>query len=258
MKVSLGMFTVYDAMQKDLADTIGRVARLGYDGIEMFGEIPCPSEELRAILEQNHIAISGWHVEWRYLQPEAIAETLRYHKTLGNPFLVIPALGGPWNIGHTQAEDCAAVWRRHTQEINRVIEQAEKEGFRVGYHTHAHEFENRYENGKTPYTILLSECPQLIMELDTGNCIEGGGNPADALKQAGKAAKLIHIKPYSRKNGFNERLGSESDETPLADILEFCRMNGTEWLVAECEPDPDTDTFTLAAQCCKLLKEKNS
>ena len=55
MKVSLGMFTVYDAMQKDLADTIGRVARLGYDGIEMFGEIPCPSEELRAILEQNHI-----------------------------------------------------------------------------------------------------------------------------------------------------------------------------------------------------------
>lgn len=47
MKVSLGMFTVYDAMQKDLADTIGRVARLGYDGIEMFGEIPCPAEELR-------------------------------------------------------------------------------------------------------------------------------------------------------------------------------------------------------------------
>ena len=43
MKVSLGMFTVYDAMQKDLADTIGRVARLGYDGIEMFGEIPCLS-----------------------------------------------------------------------------------------------------------------------------------------------------------------------------------------------------------------------
>lgn len=33
MKVSLGMFTVYDAMQKDLADTIGRVAHLGYDGI---------------------------------------------------------------------------------------------------------------------------------------------------------------------------------------------------------------------------------
>ena len=60
------------------------------------------------------------------------------------------------------------------------------------------------------------------------------------------------------KNGFNERLGSESDETPLADILEFCRMNGTEWLVVECEPDPDTDTFTLAAQCRKLLKEKNS
>lgn len=25
MKVSLGMFTVYDAMQKDLADTIGRL-----------------------------------------------------------------------------------------------------------------------------------------------------------------------------------------------------------------------------------------
>lgn len=78
------------------------------------------------------------------------------------------------------------------------------------------------------------------------------------LKRREERAKLVHIKPYSRKNGFNERLGSESDETPLADVLELCRANGTEWLVAECEPDPGTDTFELAAQCCKLLKEKNS
>lgn len=256
MKISIGMFTVYDAMQKDLDNTIGKLAAMGYDGIEMFGEIPCPAEELRAILDKYHIEISGWHVEWRYLQPNTIADTLAYHKTLKNPYIVIPALGGPWNIAHTQEEDCAEIWHEHTKAINRVIETAEAAGFKVGYHTHAHEFENRYDNGETPYSILLENCPKLIMELDTGNCIEGGEDPVKALRQAGKAAELLHIKPFSHKNLFNEVLGSETDLTPLDAVMETAKALGTEWVLAECEPDEGADNFALAEGCVKLLKSK--
>lgn len=256
MKLSIGMFTVYDAMQKDLAGTIAKLSAMGYDGIEMFGEIPCPAEELRAILDKNRIEISGWHVEWRYLQPETIRETLVYHKALRNPYIVIPALGGPWNIAHTQEEDCAEIWYRHAASINRVIETAEAVGFKVGYHTHAHEFENRYDNGETPYSILLSNCPKLIMELDTGNCIEGGADPVEALRQAGKSAELLHIKPFSHENRFNEVLGSETDETPLDAIMALAKELGTEWVLAECEPDEGADTFALAEGCAMLLKSK--
>lgn len=254
MKLSIGMFTVYDAMQADLDATIGKLAAMGYDGIEMFGEIPCPAKELRAILDKYSIEISGWHVEWRYLQPETIEATMQYHKELGNPYLVIPALGGPWNIAHTQEEDCAEIWHAHTKAINRVIETAEKEGFLVGYHTHAHEFENRYDNGETPYSILLNNCPKLIMELDTGNCIEGGDDPVKALRQAGAAAKLLHIKPFSHENLFNEVLGSETDLTPLADVMAVAKELQTEWVLAECEPDPGVDTFALAKGCADLIK----
>ena len=258
MKVSLGMFTVFEALQKDFAQTIKRVAELGYDGIEMYGEIPCPAKELRSILEENGVEISGWHVEWRHLQPNTIEETLAYHKVLGTPYLIIPALGGPWNIGHTQAEDCAEVWHRHAQEINRVIERAEKEGFSVGYHTHAHEFENCYENAETPYRILLSECPRLIMELDTGTCIEDVGYQVLAHQYAGNAAKLVHDKPYSQENAFNERLGSPTDETPLAAVVSACFENKAEWIVAECEPDPGTEVFGLAQACCTLIRDEIS
>lgn len=254
MKLSIGMFTVYDAMQKDLDATIGKLAAMGYDGIEMFGEILWKAEDLRAMLDKHGIEISGWHVEWRYLQPETIGETLRYHKTLGNPYIVIPALGGPWNIAHTQEEDCAEIWHKHAESINRVIEIAEAEGFKVGYHTHAHEFENRYENGETPYSILLENCPKLIMEMDTGNCIEGGEDPVKALRQAGAAAKLLHIKPFSHKNLFNEVLGAPTDETPLAAVMAAAKELQTEWVLAECEPDEGADTFALAEGCAKLLK----
>lgn len=252
MKLGLGLYTVYDGLKADLDDTLRRTAEMGYTGVEFFGPAFWRHEEVRDSLARNGLAVCGWHTEWRLLQEDTLRGTIAYHQAIGNPTLVVPALGGPWNIAHTAREDCEAVWSAHAKWMRELAKLLEGEGMRLGYHTHAHEFSLRYASGRRPYDILAEECPNVILELDTGNCIEGGGDPVAALRES-RNSKLVHLKPFSHTREFNILLGDEDDANDWPAIVRQCREDGAEWLLVEDEAGGLGDKFVVARRCFERM-----
>ena len=143
-------------------------------------------------------------------------------------------MGGKWNVGHDPSGECEDRWLYYTEWLNQVGEQLKGEGIRLAYHNHEHEFFLHY-GGKTVYDIMYENLsPDIVMELDTGNCIEGGGDPLKVLEKYRDRQIILHLKPYSRQKGFDVVLGDESDDNDWNAILHQSRTQ-FEWLLVESE-----------------------
>jgi sugar phosphate isomerase/epimerase len=55
MSIALGLYSVYRELQKDFAATLREVKKLGYDGVEFFGELSHDPAEVREVLEKNDL-----------------------------------------------------------------------------------------------------------------------------------------------------------------------------------------------------------
>ncbi len=232
-KTGIGMYTVYKEIQKDMYGAFCRLGDMGYRGVEFYGE---PTFDLKLVeksLKDSKMILAGWHIEWKNLQ-EKFADTVRYLQAAGCPLAVIPCLGGKWQVAHGPKEECKEIWLRYIEEINQISEKLKKEGIRTGYHNHEHEFLLSYD-GKRVFDILFDGLSEdIIIELDSGNCIEGGDNPMRVLRKYQKREFFLHMKPFSCTKGFNTILGAEDDVNDWKRILD---SDGKEflWLLVESE-----------------------
>lgn len=76
--------------------------------------------------------------------------------------------------------------------------------------------------------------PSVIMELDSGNCIEGGGNPLTVLQKYRNRQVILHLKPYSQVKGFDVILGEEGDDNNWQELLHQSEKDFL-WLLIESE-----------------------
>ncbi|RUT47164.1 hypothetical protein EJP82_08265 [Paenibacillus anaericanus] len=238
LSVALGLYSVYRELQADIEQTLFRVKELGYEGVEFYGKFVHPPEVIRTLLERNGLVNCGWHTEWELLQPDTLPATVQYHKLAGTRNVIIPALGGPWEIAHIQEEDCPEVWIQHAKRMNQISKRLQQHGMRLGYHTHAHEFEIRYDDGTTPWDLLCEHLNNdVILELDTGNCLEAGVDPEEVLAAIPGRSLLVHGKPYSHRSGLESFIGAEDDDNNWPEIVKQCQIAGTEWLIVEHESE---------------------
>lgn len=234
--IALGLYSVYEAWKAAPQKTLEQVAELGYEGIELYGDPVCPASELREWLSAAGLQNVGWHTEWRLLQEETRGRTLDDHQRAGTQCVLLPALGGPWEIAHSQAEDSAGVWRRHAEWLNNLAGEVGRRGMRLGYHTHEHEFETRYPDGLTPWLILCRHTrPSVVLEVDTGNCLAAGRDPAVVIADVPGRALWVHVKPFSLQARWETTLGADDDASDWPAILAACGAAGTRWLVVEHE-----------------------
>jgi sugar phosphate isomerase/epimerase len=69
---------------------------------------------------------------------------------------------------------------------------------RVGYHAHGFDFEKI--DGKFAWDILFSNTGRrVVMQMDVGNCLGGGGDPIATLKKFPGRATTIHLKEHGEK-----------------------------------------------------------
>jgi sugar phosphate isomerase/epimerase len=188
------------------------------------------------------------------LQTATLPATLKYLRLSGTRNVIIPALGGPWEIGHTLKEDNPDVWIHYAHEMNALSDILQEYGLRLGYHTHAHEFETDYGH-VTPWDLLHEHTnPDIILELDTGNCLEAGVDSVQILSEINGRSELLHCKPYSRQNGLETYIGANDDNNDWAAILRQCESGGTRWLIVEHESVRDYPGFEGAERCLAGIK----
>lgn len=253
-RIGLGMYTVHQAVKEDLTGSLCKVAQMGCQGIEFYGEMSdFPAESVRAALAESGLEITGWHVEWASLQEEPWADTVEYLHRVGCKTAIIPCLGGKWNVGHGAEQESRDRWLYYIDWMNRMKDRLTAEGIRLGYHNHEHEFLLRYE-GKSVFDLLYENLsPDIVMEFDSGNCIEGGADPVRVLQTYADRKILLHLKPYSLTQGFDIILGEAADANDWSAILNVLDVS-FEWLLVESENSalPELENARL---CLKNLKK---
>ncbi len=225
-KLGLGLFSVRHDLERDFAGTLEAVGAIGYDGVEFFGPYSRPADEVAEALEEAGLVCCGWHTPWELVQPDRLAETIAYNKTIGNTAIVIPSL----------PESCTAsldAWRATAARFNDLAARLAGEGMTIGYHNHHTEFAPM--EGQVPYYVFFDNTVDaVVMQLDNGNAMQGGGDMLEIIRRYPGRAKTVHLKAYSKANGINTMIGQ--DDVPWTDFLEVCRaVGGTEWFIAEYE-----------------------
>ncbi|NQT85497.1 sugar phosphate isomerase/epimerase, partial [bacterium] len=174
--VGLQLYSVRGDCKKDFEATIKAIGDMGYDGVEFAGYYGKNAEELKKLLDANGLKCCGTHTHVKTIQGDQLAKTAAFHKTLGNPFLIVPSL--PGNLkGDTKEK-----WIEVAKFFSAAAEKAKPLGMRVGYHNHSYEFKKIGDT--TGWDIFFDNASKdVVMQLDTGNCMGGGGDPVAILKK---------------------------------------------------------------------------
>lgn len=253
LPVGLQLFSVRHALAQDTRGTIQAVANMGYEGVEFFGAPQQSAEELSAILDEAGIVCCGWHVPYALLQDDTLAETIAFHKMLGNDKLIIPGL--PKEITQSRAD-----WLKVAAFVNQLADKLAGHGMVTGYHNHWTEFTPL--DGENPWdTFFGNTKDSVVMQLDTGNGASGGADVVAILQKYHGRARTVHLKPYSysagaesRDAGFRPILGE--DELPWTEIFGLCEtVGGTEWYIVEYESDahPPLEAVERCLQALRAL-----
>jgi sugar phosphate isomerase/epimerase len=219
-KLSLQMYTAHTECYRDLKGTFEKLYDMGYRGIEYYGEQKLfDLETVKRMPIETGIQMTSWHTEWKDLQPDRFASTVGYLENVSCPLVVVPCLGGEWNIAHTPEQECREIWYRYIDWLNELSVNLKSHGMRTGYHNHDHEFTLKYD-GQFVFDILFGNlAPEIILEFDTGRAIKAGADCPAIMKKYAERDILIHLKPYSKERKYEAVLGDPDDLNNVPAIL---------------------------------------
>jgi sugar phosphate isomerase/epimerase len=224
--VGVQLYSVRGVAAKDFPGTIEAVAKLGYKGVEFAGYYgwDAKPKELRKLLDDNGLKCCGTHTGLNTITGDALKATAELHSVLGNPYLTVPSMSAKDEQG----------WLDLAGKFNDILPQADALGMRIGYHAHGGDF--RDLGGKTPWEIFFDNTDKrVLMQIDTGNCLAGGGDPVAMLKKYPGRSLTVHLKEQGGAEGAVIGQG----DIPWKDVFEVCETTGgTLWYIVEHETGP--------------------
>lgn len=231
--IAAQMYTVreFTKTPKDIAETLSKLKRLGYDAVQLSALGPIDTNELAKMLQGEGLTAAATHVGWDRLknEPEAVVEE---HAILGCKHTAVGSMPGDY-----RSEEGI---RRFAKEASEVAARLAEDGLSFSYHNHDFEFE-RFGGQTLMQTLIEESDPALGMEIDTYWVQHGGGDPAQWIRKVKGRIPIVHVKDMTMRG--REVLMAEVGEGNLnwPAILEACREAGVEWYCVEqdiCQRDP--------------------
>ena len=223
--VGVQLYSVRESCKTDFPGTIAAVAKMGYAGVEFAGYWERSAKEIRKILDDNGIVACGSHTPHEMVQPDKLQATIEFNQIIGNPFIIVPDMSG----------STRQFWLDRANEFNGLAAQLKPIGLSIGYHSHWHDF--KPVDGEMPWNIFGENTDSdVILQLDTSNCCDGGARPLAELELFPGRTRSIHIKP----NGGSPEAVIGEDKINWPAIFEWCETRGgTQWYVIEHESSKD-------------------
>jgi sugar phosphate isomerase/epimerase len=245
-KIPIGvqLYSVREDCARDLPGTLAAIAKMGYEGVEFAGYYNYSAADLRKMLDENGLKCCGTHIRLDTLQGEAFAATVEFNQTLGNRYLVVPSLP-------PERRDSLAAWKATALIFNEIAEKLAPHDMLTGYHNHAVEFEPI--DGTNGFEAFFSSTrPEVMVQLDMGHAVRGGGDLLDVMRRYSKRLVMVHLKEYSATNS-TATIGE--GDVPWQQALAICEGAGsTAWYIVEHESYalPPLECIDL---CLKALRK---
>jgi sugar phosphate isomerase/epimerase len=218
-RVGLMLYTVREDCDRDLEGTLGEVAAIGYEGVELFGLHGHTPEQVRRMLDTLGLAACGRHIPLGALDGglPALADEAR---TLGHGRVI---------VGWVEPPSTPEAARALAERIGAGAALAATLGLELGFHNHDAEVRD-LGDGSTVLDALLAQ--PLFLEVDLGWAWWAGVDPVHVLDSARGRVPLVHVKDF--------RVRGERAFCPVGDgSVDFERIvpaavaQGVEWLLVE-------------------------
>jgi len=193
--VGLELYSVREALKKDPEGTVRAVAQMGYEAVEFYAPYfdwtEAQARQMRKLMDDLGIRCYSTHNNEEYFNAKNIERVRDLNRILGCKYVVMA-----WT-GQNKGLDG---WKAVAGELNAAAEKLEPAGLKAGYHNHQAEWK-RFdgEREQRPMDVLAKETkPSVMLQLDVGTCIEGGGDPVAWIRANPGRIRSIHCKDWSR------------------------------------------------------------
>ncbi len=231
--LGLQLYSVRDAMKKDVAGTVEKVGKMGYKYVEtagysdgkIYGLDPV---DFKNLCEKNGLQFLGAHTGQNIPTDENWDETMKWwdtciaaHKAGGAKWIVQPWMS---KVAYNSLDGL----KQACKYFNAVGEKCNAAGIRFGYHNHSHEFTTIFD-GKPIYDWMmeLTDPEKVMFEMDVYWVVQGGKNPVDYFAKYPGRYEVLHIK--------DEKEVGESGEIDFAAIFAKTEQAGAKYGVVEVE-----------------------
>jgi inosose dehydratase len=235
------------------------ISSLGYPGIQLranaLTEFPDP-HALKDLLAEHHLAFvalssNGGAPLDRAKQAEAIAthvKNAKYLEEAGGKYLQVI---GTFEKGPFTAAD----YKREGELLTEIAKRVSDVGIKTGFHNHMGSI------GQTPEqveAILAASDPRYVkLELDVGHYVQGGGDPAAAIRKYHDRLLFLHLKdvePAATHSGYQfTELGQGRVDFPaIFAALRAVQFRG--WAIVELD-DERVGVMRTPKESAEMSKE---
>jgi len=189
MKVGAQLYTVHDYTKtlEDFAETLKKVAAIGYKSVQVSGTCAFEPEWLAEQLKINGLTCDLTHTNFQRIveNPEQV---VREHNIFGCKYIGVGSMPGFLRNGYS---DYASFVEKAIPAAQKIKEL----GSYFMYHNHDVEYRNQNE-GKNYITLLSENIPADIMgfTLDSYWVKAGGLDPIDEYKRLAGRIPCVHYK----------------------------------------------------------------
>lgn len=183
--IGIQLYTVGDALRKDVPGTLKRVRAIGYRVVETAGSAGLTAVQFKNALDNAGLKCPSAHLQ---LNTADLSPLFADAHTLGAHYAVSSML----QIGKSLND-----YKNLAAKMNRIGQKAKQAGLQYAYHNHDFEFAD-LGGGKIGYDVLLKETdPELVsFELDCGWMFIAGYSPLTYFHNYPHRYKMLHIKDF--------------------------------------------------------------
>lgn len=225
-KIGLQLYTIRDAMDKDVPGSLKKVSEIGYKYIELAGYANGQFYKYEPVEFRKLVNDLGMEILSSHTQVEGAGVTLDNAKKMAEDHakLGVKYCLQPWIV--EEMRTTIASYQRMAANWNQIGEIMKGFGMQFGYHNHNFEFDT--VEGKIPYfDVMLAELDKnlVTMELDIFWTTKAGQDPVEIFKKYPGRFQLFHMKDmYTKEAPFFTTVGVK-DFAPVGEgVIDFKRI----------------------------------
>lgn len=153
--IGLQLYTVRQMMEKNVAQTLNKIAAIGYSEVEFAGYFGHSAQEIAVMLADNGLTAPSAHIGIDDFEHN-FEQILDSVDVVGHKYLVLA-----WLPPKDRTLDR---YKEIIDNLNKNGEKAKAAGVQLAYHNHNFEFENI--DDEIPYEMILTQTDEKLVQLE--------------------------------------------------------------------------------------------
>jgi sugar phosphate isomerase/epimerase len=259
-KFGLQLFSIRDALARDLKGTLKQVSAIGYQDTETYGFDPgqgtyygVKAAAFKQLLEQNHLTTTSGHYNFSEFLYKPDDDLKRYVDQCiqGAHAIDQKYITWPWLQPEYRSIES---FRVLVKKLNMIGEQVSKSGLGFAYHNHDFEFVDH--NGQNGYELVMAETdPKTVkLQIDLYWVMHSSRlSPAELFRKQPGRFVMWHIKDMHKVSRDYTELGNGSIDYTV--ILPHASLAGLEYYYLEQGGNFATNSMQSIADSAAYFKK---